>query len=214
MDIFSILISSPMVWAAIVVIYTLKKGIYFVPQNRGYVIYTLGKYDKTLKAGLNFIIPFIQTVAADRNLKEQSLDILSQSAITKDNITLGIDGILFMKVVDAAAATNNVNDYKTAVTQLAMTTMRNSIGSLELDDCFQNRDTINAKILHDMTEATQPWGVMVTCSALAASASNTRACFKPSASVIAALLTPSAVSITERFSRSAVICFSMSSRID
>lgn len=140
----------------------LKQGVYFVPQNRGYVIYTLGKYDKTLSAGLNFIIPFIQKVAADRNLKEQSLDISSQSAITKDNISLSIDGILFMKVTDAGAATNNVTDYKMAVIQLAMTTMRNAIGSMELDECFQSRDTINATILASMTEATQPWGVMVT----------------------------------------------------
>lgn len=162
MDIVSTLLSSPLVWVAIVLIYTLKKGIHFVPQNRGYVIYTLGKYDKTLSAGLNFIIPFIQSVAADRNLKEQSLDIMSQSAITRDNITLEIDGILFLKVTDAAAATNNINDYKMAVTQLAMTTMRNAIGSLELDECFQNRDAINANILSAMTEATQPWGVMVT----------------------------------------------------
>ncbi|MFT7387840.1 MAG: regulator of protease activity HflC (stomatin/prohibitin superfamily) [Candidatus Endobugula sp.] len=88
---------------------------------------------------------------------------MSQSAITKDNITLNIDGILFMKVVDAAAAaTNNITDYKLSVTQLAMTSMRNAIGSLELDECFQNRDAINAKILNSMTEATQPWGVLVT----------------------------------------------------
>ena len=107
MEAFAPLISSPWLWITIVVLYTLKKGIYFVPQNRGYVIYTLGKYDKTLSAGLNFIIPFIQSVAADRNLKEQSLDISSQSAITKDNISLELDGILFMKVTDAAAATNN-----------------------------------------------------------------------------------------------------------
>ncbi len=156
------LISSPYLWIALVVLYTLKKGIYFVPQNRGYVIYTLGKYDKTLSAGLNFIVPFIQTVAADRNLKEQSLDISSQSAITKDNIGLDLDGILFMKVTDAAAATNNITDYKLSVTQLAMTTMRNAIGSMELDECFQSRDSINAKILAAMTEATEPWGVMVT----------------------------------------------------
>ncbi|ARN75590.1 SPFH domain-containing protein [Oceanicoccus sagamiensis] len=162
MDFFANLISSPMVWIAVIVLFTLKKGIYFVPQNRGYVIYTLGKYDKTLKAGLNFIIPFVQSVAADRNLKEQSLDIASQSAITKDNISLNIDGILFMKVTDAGAATNNVTDYKMAVIQLAMTTMRNAIGSMELDECFQSRDTINATILAAMTEATQPWGVMVT----------------------------------------------------
>lgn len=162
MDIATSLLSSPLTWIALVTLYALKKGIYFVPQNRGYVIYTFGKYDKTLKAGLNFIIPFVQYVAADRNLKEQSLDISSQSAITKDNITLNIDGILFMKVTDAGAATNNVTDYKMAVIQLAMTTMRNAVGSMELDECFQSRDAINATILTAMTEATQPWGVMVT----------------------------------------------------
>ncbi|MFT7008081.1 MAG: regulator of protease activity HflC (stomatin/prohibitin superfamily) [Colwellia sp.] len=155
-------LTSPVLWLTIVILFTLKKGIYFVPQNRGYVIYTLGKYSKTLSAGLNFIIPFVESVAADRNLKEQSLEIVSQPAITKDNITLEIDGILFMKVTDAAAATNNITDYKLSVIQLAMTTMRNAIGSMELDECFQNRDAINAKILVAMTEATAPWGVMVT----------------------------------------------------
>jgi regulator of protease activity HflC (stomatin/prohibitin superfamily) len=162
MDIFQSLLTSPLLWIAVVALYTLKQGIHFVPQNRGYVIYTLGKYDKTLKAGLNFIIPFVQTVAADRNLKEQSLDISAQAAITKDNITLLLDGILFMKVTDAAAATNNITDYKVSVVQLAMTTMRNAIGEMELDECFQSRDAINAKILTAMTEATAPWGVMVT----------------------------------------------------
>jgi len=162
MLLFEELLTNPMLWLTIVILYTLKKGIYFVPQNRGYVIYTLGKYSKTLSAGLNFIIPYVQSVAADRNLKEQSLEIISQPAITKDNITLDIDGILFMKVTDAAAATNNISDYKLSVTQLAMTTMRNAIGSMELDECFQNRDAINAQILTAMTEATAPWGVMVT----------------------------------------------------
>ena len=156
------LLSTPYVWVTLVILYTLKKGIYFVPQNRGYVIYTLGKYNKTLSAGLNFIIPYVQSVAADRNLKEQSLAIDSQTAITKDNITLAIDGILFMKVVDAAAATNNITNYKLSVTQLAMTTMRNAIGSMELDECFHNRDAINAQILAAMTEATSAWGVQVT----------------------------------------------------
>ena len=162
MDITISVLTSPLTWIALVILYSLKKGIYFVPQNRGYVIYTFGRYDKTLAAGLNFIVPFVQTVAADRNLKEQSLDISSQTAITKDNISLDIDGILFMKVTDAAAATNNVTDYKMAVVQLAMTTMRNAIGSMELDEGFQSRDVINATILTAMTEATQPWGVMVT----------------------------------------------------
>ena len=162
MDTLLSILTNPLAWIAVVGLYALKKGILFVPQNRGYVIYTLGKYSGTLSAGLNFVIPFVQRVAADRNLKEQSLEISSQSAITRDNITLQIDGILFMKVTDAAAATNNVTDYKMSVTQLAMTTMRNAIGSMELDECFQNRDVINGNILSAMTEATAPWGVQVT----------------------------------------------------
>jgi regulator of protease activity HflC (stomatin/prohibitin superfamily) len=162
MDGIGSLITSPTVWAAIAIIYTLKKGIYFVPQNRGYVVYTLGKYTGTLSAGMNFLIPFLQYVEADRNLKEQALEINSQSAITSDNISLEIDGILFMKVIDAAAATNNITDYKVSVTQLAMTSMRNAIGAMELDECFQNRDSINANILKAMDEATAPWGVKVT----------------------------------------------------
>jgi len=153
---------TPWLWISVVVLFTIQRSILFVPQNRGFVIYTFGRYSGTLQAGLNFIVPFVQRVAADRNLKEQSLDVASQLAITKDNISLELDGILFMKVVDAAAATNNITDYKLAVVQLATTTMRNAIGSMELDQCFQNRDNINATILAAMTEATQPWGVQVT----------------------------------------------------
>ena len=138
-------LTSPLAWGATIGLYAIKKSVYFVPQNRGFVVYTMGKYSQALAAGVNFIIPFIQTVAADRNLKEQSLIITSRSAITRDNITLNIDGILFLKVVDAAAATNNITDYRLSVIQLAMTSMRNAIGSLELDECFQNRDAINAK---------------------------------------------------------------------
>lgn len=162
MDILINIILTPWLWISLVLIYMLKKSILFVPQNRGYVIYTFGRYSGTLQAGLNFIIPFVQSIAAERNLKEQSLDIESQLSITKDNITLEIDGILFMKVIDAAAATNNITDYKLSVIQLATTTMRNAIGSMELDQCFQNRDNINAMILASMSEATQPWGVQVT----------------------------------------------------
>ena len=133
-----------------------------IPQNPHQPSRTRQSDDPTRRRRHHRTASFIQKVAADRNLKEQSLEIRSQSAITKDNISLELDGILFMKVIDAAAATNNVTDYKLAVTQLAMTTMRNAIGSMELDECFQNRDSINGKILAAMTEATQPWGVQVT----------------------------------------------------
>lgn len=161
MDSLLTILTSPAFWVALVLLYTLKKGIHFVPQNRGYVIYRFGKYTKTLGSGLNFIVPYVESVAADRNLKEQTLVIPKQSAITKDNIALNIDGVLFIKVIDAAAATNNITDYKLACTQLAMTSMRNAIGSMELDDCFQNRSAINAKIQDAMQGATEPWGLIV-----------------------------------------------------
>src|SRR6187551_380074 len=160
MSTFSFL-SSPTFWFAIVVLFALKKAIHFVPQNRGYVIYRFGKYTKTLTSGLNYLVPFIDTIAADRNLKEQTLVVPHQSAITKDNIALMIDGVLFIKVIDAASATNNITDYKVATTQLAMTSMRNAIGTMELDECFQNRAAINAEIQKAMLDATQPWGITV-----------------------------------------------------
>jgi len=154
-------LSAPAFWVAVVLLFTLKKGVHFVPQNRGYVIYRMGKYTRTLSSGLNWIIPFFDSIAADRNLKEQTLVVPHQSAITKDNVALMIDGVLFIKVVDAASATNNITDYKLATTQLAMTSMRNAIGTMELDECFQNRAAINAEIQKAMLEATQPWGIIV-----------------------------------------------------
>lgn len=159
-SVFSFL-SNPTFWIAAVLLFTLKKGVHFVPQNRGYVIYRMGKYTRTLTSGLNWIIPFFDSIAADRNLKEQTLVVPHQSAITKDNVALMIDGVLFIKVIDAASATNNITDYKLATTQLAMTSMRNAIGTMELDECFQNRAAINAEIQKAMLEATQPWGILV-----------------------------------------------------
>jgi len=161
MDSLFSFLSNPTFWIAAVLLFTLKKGVHFVPQNRGYVIYRMGKYTRTLSSGLNWIVPFFDSIAADRNLKEQTLVVPHQSAITKDNVALMIDGVLFIKVIDAAAATNNITDYKLATTQLAMTSMRNAIGTMELDECFQNRAAINAEIQKAMLEATQPWGIIV-----------------------------------------------------
>ncbi len=161
MDSLFSFLSNPTFWIAAVLLFTLKKGVHFVPQNRGYVIYRMGKYTRTLSSGLNWIIPFFDSIAADRNLKEQTLVVPHQSAITKDNVALMIDGVLFIKVIDAASATNNITDYKLATTQLAMTSMRNAIGTMELDECFQNRAAINAEIQKAMLEATQPWGILV-----------------------------------------------------
>ncbi|REL30912.1 slipin family protein [Thalassotalea euphylliae] len=143
------------------VLVVLKSGIKFVPQNRAYVIERFGKYTRTLESGLNFLVPFIEQISADRSLKEQEVDVPSQSAITKDNITLTVDGVLYFRVLDPQKATYGVDDYNFAVTQLAQTTMRSEIGKMELDKTFEERDAINAAIVNAINEAAGTWGVQV-----------------------------------------------------
>ncbi|REL34179.1 slipin family protein [Thalassotalea euphylliae] len=145
----------------IFVLVVLKSGIKFVPQNRAYVIERFGKYTRTLESGLNFLVPFIEQISADRSLKEQAVDVPSQSAITKDNITLTVDGVLYFRVLDPQKATYGVDDYNFAVTQLAQTTMRSEIGKMELDKTFEERDAINAAIVNAINEAAGTWGVQV-----------------------------------------------------
>lgn len=139
----------------------LKLSIKFVPQNRAYVIERFGKYNTTLEAGINFIIPFIDTIAHDRSLKEQAVDVPSQAAITKDNISLTVDGVLYFRVLDPYRASYGVEDYAFAVMQLAQTTMRSEIGKMELDKSFEERDQLNANIVRAINEAADPWGVVV-----------------------------------------------------
>ncbi len=145
----------------LLIVIGLKSSIKFVPQNRAYIIERFGKYNTTLEAGLNFIVPFIDTVAANRSLKEQAGDVPEQSAITKDNITLSVDGVLYFKVVDPYKATYGVEDYTFAVTQLAQTTMRSELGKMELDKTFEERDLLNTNIVSALNEAAAPWGVQV-----------------------------------------------------
>lgn len=139
----------------------LKLSIRFVPQNRAYVIERFGKYNKTIEAGLNFILPIIDVVAHDRSLKEQAVDVPSQGAITKDNISLTVDGVLYFRVLDPYKASYGVEDYSFAVTQLAQTTMRSEIGKIELDKTFEERDQLNANIVASINQAADPWGVQV-----------------------------------------------------
>ena len=146
---------------AIVLIIVLKTSIKFVPQNRAYVVERFGKFRTTLTAGLNFIVPFIDKVAYDRTLKEQAIDVPSQSAITKDNIGLNVDGVLYLKVLDPYKASYGVEDYTFAVTQLAQTTMRSEIGKIDLDKTFEERDLLNTAIVNAINEASEPWGVQV-----------------------------------------------------
>ena len=145
----------------IFVIVLLKSAIKFVPQNRAFIVERFGKYQSTKEAGLNFIVPFIDQVAADRSLKEQAVDVPSQSAITKDNISLTVDGVLYFRVLDPYKATYGVEDYVFAVVQLAQTTMRSELGKIELDKTFEERDSLNARIVAQINEASSPWGIQV-----------------------------------------------------
>ncbi|WP_105903455.1 SPFH domain-containing protein [Vibrio gangliei] len=147
--------------AFVLVLVILKSGIKFVPQNQAWVVERFGKFHSTKLAGINFIIPFIDRVAAIRSLKEQAQDVPSQSAITKDNISLVVDGVLYFRVLDPYKATYGVDDYVFAVTQLAQTTMRSELGKMELDKTFEERDLLNTNIVSAINVASEPWGIQV-----------------------------------------------------
>ena len=146
---------------AVLVLIVLRYSFRLVPQNRAFVVERFGKYHKTMEAGLNFLVPFIDKVAYDRNLKEQAVDVPSQSAITRDNISLVVDGVLYLKVLDPYKASYGVDDYIYAVTQLAQTTMRSEIGKIELDKTFEEREALNTNIVAQINEASGPWGAQV-----------------------------------------------------
>ncbi len=149
------------VFVIILVLLVIKFSVKFVPQNRAFIVERFGKYQSTREAGINFLVPFIDRVAADRSLKEQAVDVPEQSAITRDNISLAVDGVLYFRVLDPKKATYGVEDYVFAVTQLAQTTMRSEIGKIELDKTFEERDMLNANIVSSINEASSPWGIQV-----------------------------------------------------
>lgn len=138
------------------------KGVKVVSQADLVVIERLGKYNKTLSGGLNFIIPVIDSVRSKLTLQEQTIDIPSQSVITKDNVSIIIDGVVFAKVEDAKSATYNVLDFKNAISTLAQTTLRSAIGSMELDECLSNRESLNARLQTELGDAAAIWGVKIT----------------------------------------------------
>lgn len=145
----------------VVVLFLLFSSIKSVPQNTTFIVERFGKYLKTMDAGLNFIIPIFDKVAYRRTLKEQAIDVMEQGAITRDNISLTVDGVLYLKVIDPYKACYGVEDYHFAVGQLAQTTMRSEIGKIELDKTFEERDSLNAAIVSAINEASAPWGIQV-----------------------------------------------------
>ena len=144
------------------VIVAVAKTMQIVPQRHAFIVERLGKYRKTLEAGLHILIPFIDKVAYKHTLKEQAVDVPPQMCITKDNISVEVDGILYMQVIDPKNASYGINNYSFASTQLAQTTMRSVIGKLDLDKTFEERDSINGAIVEAVDAASDPWGVKVT----------------------------------------------------
>jgi len=140
----------------------LARSIRVVPQKSAFIIERLGKYKKTLTAGFHVLVPLLDRVAYKHTLKEQALDVASQICITKDNISVEVDGILYLQVMDAMKSSYGIDDYQFASTQLAQTTMRSIIGKMELDKTFEERDAINTSIVDAVDEASDPWGVKVT----------------------------------------------------
>ena len=138
---------------------TVAKGIRLVPQQEAWVVERLGKFKETLNAGLNFVIPYVDNVSYKHSLKENAIDIPSQSAITKDNVTLVIDGILYLKITDPKQASYGVTDARYAVSQLAQTTMRSELGKITLDKTFLERDMLNVNIVQSINEASAVWGI-------------------------------------------------------
>jgi len=158
MEPFTVILILLIIFALFVFTSTIK----IVPQKSAFIVERLGKYRGTLEAGLHILLPFIDRIAYKHSLKEQALDVSSQTCITKDNIAVEVDGILYIQVIDAQRASYGINNYQFAATQLAQTTMRSVIGKLELDKTFEEREAINGIIVDAVDKASDPWGVKVT----------------------------------------------------
>ena len=159
MDFFGIIVVALIVLAVLI---TLFRSACIVPQKQAWIVERLGRYHATLSAGLHILIPFVDCVAYRRDLKELTLDVPPQQCVTRDNIIVEVDGLLYLQIVDPVKASYGIQDYMFACTQLAQTTLRSEIGQLELDRTFEERAAINAAICNEVDKASDPWGVKIT----------------------------------------------------
>lgn len=157
MELFSFAIIGLVVLAIVVI----AKTATIVPQQHAYVIENLGKYSRTLVAGFHILIPFVERVAYKHSLKEMAIDIPEQICITKDNVQVGVDGVLYMQILDPRRASYGIQDYVFAISQLAQTTLRSEIGKIDLDRTFEERALINGNVVSEVDKASDPWGVKV-----------------------------------------------------
>jgi regulator of protease activity HflC (stomatin/prohibitin superfamily) len=141
--------------------FLLMKTAIVVPQQSAYIVELWGKYSRTLQAGFHILVPLMERVAYKHSLKEMAIDIPEQVCITRDNVQVGIDGVLYMQILDAARASYGIANYEFAISQLAQTTLRSQIGKIELDRTFEERATINANVVSELDKASEPWGVKV-----------------------------------------------------
>lgn len=144
------------------VLVTFLSSFKVVPQRSAYIVERLGKYSRTLEAGFHVLIPYIDRIAYKQNQKEQAIDVAAQICITKDNIAVEVDGILYLQVIDPLKASYGIDNYKFAVVQISQTTMRSIIGKMELDKTFEERETVNGSIVEAVDKASGPWGIKVS----------------------------------------------------
>ncbi len=144
----------------LVIVVVIKTAV-VVPQQSAYIVENLGRYSRTLTAGFHLLIPFLDRVAYKHTLKEQAIDVEEQICITSDNVQVGVDGVLYMQVMDARNASYGIGDYLFAIAQLAQTTLRSEIGRIELDKTFEERNHINLRVVEELDQASDPWGVKV-----------------------------------------------------
>jgi regulator of protease activity HflC (stomatin/prohibitin superfamily) len=146
---------------ALLIVATLSRVMVVVPQQNAFVVERLGKYSRTLQAGFHILTPLMERVAYRHGLKEQALDVAEQICITRDNVQVGVDAVLYMQVLDPHLASYGITNYMFAIAQLAQTTLRSEIGKIELDRTFEARGTINANVVSELDKASAAWGVKV-----------------------------------------------------
>ncbi len=146
---------------AFVVIIIIARTAIVVPQQSAFVVERLGRFNAVLQAGFHILVPFVDVIRYRHSLKEAAVDIPAQVCITRDNVQVGVDGILYLKVMNPERASYGIQDYHFAITQLAQTTLRSDIGKIDLDKTFEERSNINMSVVTELDKATEPWGVKV-----------------------------------------------------